>query len=371
MTGEIQAILRLKSCRGLGDRSIAEMIRVHGSGAAALRVVKSQGQLFPSAGEELVTPSQSWAENGIRVLPLTDPGYPSSLKELSDPPPLLFLRGRDSLLQGPAVAVVGARRATEVGRETAEALGRILASAGITVVSGLARGIDGAAHRGALSVDGPTLAVLGSGLDVAYPPIHRRLFREMGRRGLLVSEFLPKEPALSHHFPKRNRIIAALARAIVVVEAGERSGALITVDHGLDLGREILAVPGSLRNPQAAGTNALIRDGARLLTSPGAILEELRGLVEEGERRTSRVGSAPSSVEPGDSGLFPSPTDGFCLPLPTELRALWNALEPNPAPLDLIAGAAGMTPAEALAGLSSLELLGRAQRCPGMRFRRE
>ena len=298
------------------------------------------------------------------TLPMTSRRYPSALLELTDPPPVLFLRGREELLHGPAVAVVGARRATEGGRSVAEALGRVLGAAGITVVSGMARGIDGAAHRGALEVEGNTLAVLGSGLEVVYPRTHGRLFNELGSRGLLVSEFFPWEAALPHHFPKRNRIIAGLVRAIVVVEAGERSGALITVDHGLDLGRDILAVPGSLQNPQARGTNALLRDGARLIPAPEAILDELPYLVEEAaalrkEAQGPQLGGGASSTARAAAGTA----------VPQDLHPLWRALRPEPQPVDAIAGMAGLTPGETLAGLSALELLGRAFRCPGMRFR--
>ena len=362
---EAAAILRLKMCPGFGDRRISALVASHGSGEAALRALRSQGRLFD--GEETPSASDTWTKRGIRAVPMTAPDYPPSLRDLTDPPPLLFLQGRKEILREPAVAVVGARRATEVGRDTAEALGRVLGSAGITVVSGMARGIDGAAHRGALEVGGNTVAVLGSGLDVIYPPTHRALFMELGKRGLLLSEFLPWEAALPHHFPKRNRIIAALARAIVVVEAGERSGALITVDHGLDLGREILAVPGSLENPQARGTNTLIRDGARLLPSAEAVLEELPELMQEVEARSGGKRSSEAFTSTGGLALAPPPSVDAAA---GKLESLWRALGPGPEVLDVLAKKAGMTPAEALAGLSSLELVGRACRCPGMRFRR-
>lgn len=370
VAAETEAILRLKACPGLGDRRVSRLVLEHGSGVSALRALKAQGHLFPEVGEPIPSPAD-WMQKGIRALPLTAPDYPPCLLELTDPPPLLFLKGDSSLLEGPAVAVVGARRSTEGGRDMAEALGRVLGTAGITVVSGMARGIDGAAHRGALSVEGPTVAVLGSGLDTVYPPIHRRLFRDLGRHGLLISEFLPKEGALPHHFPKRNRIIAALARAVVVVEAGERSGALITVDHGLDLGREILAVPGSVRNPRARGTNALIRDGARLLTSPEAILDELPGLVLEAEKARGGGDEAAAGASGGLSRAPPTALSVLGIPPIPGLEPLWKALGTEPRALDVIARGANLPPEEALAGLSTLEVVGRVRRCPGMRFRRE
>lgn len=349
---EIEALLRLKEIPRLGDRGIWALIQAHGSGVGALKGARIQRRLWDEGNSAF--PLQRWKEEGLRIRPVTSPRYPRSLLELTDPPPLLFLKGREELLTRPAVAVVGTRKATEGGRRAAEALGRVLAGAGITVVSGMARGIDGAAHRGALEAGGDTVAVLGSGLAVVYPPIHRALFREIGKRGLLVSEFLPTEQALPHHFPRRNRIIAALAQAIVVVEAGERSGAFITVDHGLDLGREILAFPGSIENGQAVGSNVLLREGARLLTRPEAILEELPSLVEAAAGPDVGEGEG-LSVPPG---------------LPGELLPLWGALALEPQGVDELAGEARLTPQETLAGLSTLELMGRAHRCPGMRFRR-
>ena len=362
-TSEIDAILRLKMSPGVGDRRISALLKELGSGAAALNAARAQGELLGRPDDS--PPPSAWRKRGLRALPLTCAAYPASLRELPDPPPLIFLKGMEALLHGPAVAIVGARRATEGGRAIAEALGRKLGAAGITVVSGMAIGIDGAAHRGALSVQGRTVAVLGSGLEVVYPPGHRGLFRELAAKGLILSEFLPWEAALPHHFPKRNRIIAALARAIIVVEAGERSGALITVDHGLDLGRDILAVPGSLQNPQARGTNALIRDGARLITDPETVLDEFPLLVEEAaaSREADFRNQDPERVPD------PSPPPGRG-DVPGDLRAFWVVLGPEPKGVDTLAEGLGLSPGEVLAGMSALELLGRAHRCPGMRFRR-
>lgn len=367
---EIGAFLALKAREGLGDRGIWEMVQRYGSGAAALKAVNGQGDLLqpvppfpgPSSPTSVEGPGRrgnsrgsaqvrEWLDKGMEILAVTFPDFPEGLLELTDPPPLLFLRGRASLLHNPGVAVVGARRATEAGRRLAEALGRVLAGAGIPVVSGMARGIDAAAHRGALEAGGPTIAVLGTGMKVVYPPGHRGLFRELARKGLAVSEFLPDEPAYPHHFPRRNRIIAALSRAVVVVEAGARSGAFITVDHALDLGRDILAFPGSVENPQALGTNRLLRDGARLLTHPEAILDEVPGLVDEIRPRNQR-GEIPDSQ------------------VPAELQPLLAALEQEPRPLETLARVAGLSTGEVAAGLTALELMGRARRCPGMRFRR-
>lgn len=346
---EIRAFLRLRQMQGLGDLGIRRWVLEHGSGCAALEAATRQGELWPRQDPEREV--QAWEEEGFHVLPQTSPRYPPSVLHLVDPPPLLFLKGRTELLSSPALAIVGSRRATEVGRRTAEGMAGILAGAGITVVSGMALGIDGAAHQGALDRGGPTVAVLGCGLRVPYPRSHRPLWRRIGQEGLLVSEFLPGEEARPHHFPRRNRIIAALARAVVVVEAGTRSGALITVDHALDLGRDVFAVPGSVENPQARGANALLRDGARVLPALDSLLEELTDLFPELLPAAERPGSGHAAV-------------------PGELRRIWSALSSEPVSVDEIVRRSSASQGEALAGLSALELGGWARQCPGMRFQR-
>lgn len=349
---EIRALLLLKSQRGLGDRSIRRLVEAHGSGLRALRAEARQGDLLQGPPEE--PPVAAWLREGFGILPLTGQGYPDSLSSLGDPPPVLFWKGRKELLSAPAVGIVGARRATGVGRRAAETMARILSEAGVTVVSGMALGIDGEAHRGALRGGGNTVAVLGSGLRVPYPASHRKLFREIGERGLLVSEFLPHESARPHHFPKRNRIIAALSLAVVVVEAGRRSGALITVDHGLDLGKDIIVIPGSVENPQAVGSNGLLKEGARVLADPSNILAEL---VELGH---PVGGDGPGS----DSCRRVDPAR------PLEFSALWEALSAEPLGVDEVARQAAVSSSEALAGLTALELGGWVRQCPGMRFQR-
>jgi len=346
---EVRAFLGLKGIPGLGERGIRSLVDLHGSGQRALMAARAQGQLWDPPGEDGDLPS--WLAEGMGLLPMTSPRYPPLLRDLTDPPPLLFLRGRTELLGSPAVAIVGSRRATEGGRRTAETLGTLLSLAGVTVVSGMALGIDGAAHRGALNGGGNTVAVLGSGFRVVHPPSHRSLYRGIAGAGLVVSEFLPSEAALPFHFPKRNRIIAALAGAVIVVEAGMRSGALITVDHALDLGREVLVVPGSVENPQCRGSNALLREGARVLPDPEAVLQELPELAARGAAaRSARAG------EPGRPSI------------PRELQGLWAALSPEPSSVEDLAHRASVSTGEALAGLASLELSGLAVQRPGLHF---
>jgi DNA processing protein len=281
----------------------------------------------------------------MRVVPMGAGAYPERLRELEDPPPVVFLRGRaDLLLRPAAVAIVGSRHATAYGRRTAAWLGGALARAGVVVVSGLALGIDAEAHRGALAARGGTIAVLGAGADLVHPPSHGALFEAIARDGLLVSEFPPGTAPLPHHFPRRNRLMAALAHAVVVVEAAERSGALITVEHAQDLGRDVLAVPGPIDAPTSAGTNALIADGAVPVLGPDVILRELGVRVEA---------AASSGPPPGSDGA-----------------AVWAVMGGGPVAVDELAGRAGLSSPRALAALSLLELEGWAVQSPGGRFAR-
>jgi DNA processing protein len=212
---------------------------------------------------------------GIRFLARSDPSFPSLLQAIHDPPPGLFLRGDAdaALLARPAVAIVGARACSAYGRQIARSLGRDLAAAGLVVVSGLARGVDAEAHRGALEAVGSTVAVLGCGIDRDYPAAHRELARQVATTGLVVSEYAPGVEPAPWRFPARNRIVAGLCAATVVVEARERSGALITADFALEEGREVLAVPGEITSALSAGSNALLRLGATPLTCAQDVLE--------------------------------------------------------------------------------------------------
>ena len=212
---------------------------------------------------------------GMRWLGRSARAFPRALASIFDPPVGLFVRGGEDadLLERPSVAIVGARSCSPYGASVARSLGRELAAAGLTVVSGLARGVDGEAHRGALEAGGTTVAVLGCGVDRVYPAAHAELARRVTERGLIVSEYAPGVEPAPWRFPARNRIIAGLAQATIVVEARERSGALITADLALEEGREVFAVPGEITSALSAGTNALLRIGATALTSAGDVLE--------------------------------------------------------------------------------------------------
>jgi DNA processing protein len=230
--------------------------------------------------------------NEIRALPLGDARYPAALAAIPDPPAVLWTRGHLESLQEPMVAVVGARAASPYAIEVARRLGRDLARRNVAVVSGMARGVDAAAHMGALDADGVTVAVFGCGVDIIYPPEHDRLVPRICERGVLVSEFPPGAPPLPAYFPQRNRIISGLSLAVVIVEAAEKSGSLITARHALDQGREVLAVPGNILGGRNAGAHALLRDGAKIVESVDDILEEIDPRVGGGR---SGAGSADES----------------------------------------------------------------------------
>lgn len=279
------------------------------------------------------------------------PEYPPLLEAISDPPEELHLRGDPELLSRVAIAVVGSRKATDLGRAMAEQLGARLAERGAVVVSGLAVGIDAAAHRGALAVGGSTVAILGGGLDVAAPAANRRLAGRIGREGCLVTEFPPGTPPLAHHFPRRNRIIAGLARIVVVVEATRKSGALTTARHALAAGREVMAVPGHPLMPNSVGVNGLLFDGARPVRSPDDVLNELEEL-------------------PGLAAHGPTPEAGPPLVEgPPRLR-LMGALGTAPEPAERLARETRLPLVETLALLTELELLGLARSHPGNRYSR-
>lgn len=228
----------------------------------------------------LVAADRAWlAKTHNHVLPLTHDSYPLQLREVVDAPATLYVRGDVDLLNAPQLAIVGSRRPTAIGKDIAYGFGRALAEHGLVITSGMAMGIDAAGHRGALAGCGKTIAVMGNGLDRIYPRRNQDLALEISQYGALVSEFPPATPPLAAHFPRRNRIISGLSLGVLVVEAGQRSGSLITAHLAAEQGREVFAVPGSILNPLARGCHRLIREGATLVQQVDDILDELRGVV--------------------------------------------------------------------------------------------
>ena len=293
---------------------------------------------------------------GAHLLTLEDSGYPAALRQLSLPPPVLYLRG--ALPAGPAVAMVGARRADAYGKEVADLFARTLAAAGVTVVSGFARGIDAAAHRGALAADGgETVAVLGCGLGIDYPSGHQKLGEEIAAgRGALLTEFPCGLSPRAWHFPVRNRVIAALSAGTLVVQAAPRSGSLLTARHALDLGREVWAVPGRIFDERSQGPHLLIRDGACLVQHPREILDAL--------------GSGCGS--PHQMPLFIPHPEPKPEPLPTGFAGtVLAALPPGALRLpEEIAAELDTAVDQVLGALLELELGGRVRRHPGSAYER-
>jgi DNA protecting protein DprA len=275
--------------------------------------------------------------DGVRFMTSDDAGYPQRLHDLCDPPPVLYYRGDFNSLQARAVAVVGSRAATPYGRNMATTVAGDLGTYGATVVSGLARGIDACAHRGALRVGTQTVAVLGSGLRALYPPYHRHLADEIeGQGGAIISEFPPTLPARAHQFPMRNRIVAALCDATVVVEAGAKSGALITARLAAELGRPVFAFPGDVGRPSSEGTNALIKDGVALATAAEDIASAL-----------------------GWQRVMPS-----CTSIDLN-KTLTGVLAPSGSSIDEICAVSGMDPASVSAQLTILEMQGLVEQQAG------
>lgn len=307
---------------------------------------------------------------GHHLLTLADPDYPPLLLASHDPPVLLYVVGDPTLVSRQALAVVGARNATPDGADTALRFARHLASQGWTIVSGLALGIDAAAHDGALQAgDGGagTLAVMGTGVDVIYPTRNRPLAQRIAEGGALVSELPLGSPAIAHQFPRRNRLVAGLTRGVLVVEAAVHSGSLITARIAADIGREVFAIPGSIHSPLARGCHALIRQGAKLVETAQDILDELTppgaagpGAVARSAPRGARDGSTPTS------GNMPSPDPQA--PPDTATDPLLHALGHGPVSHDHLQRRTGLTPSALAARLLDLELAGRLDRLPGNRY---
>jgi DNA processing protein len=291
---------------------------------------------------------------GGSVLVLDDPDYPELLRHIAEPAPVLFVLGDPSLLERPGVAIVGSRDHTPYGGEAARAVAWAAASAGLAVVSGMARGLDAVAHDAALDAGGATIGVLGNGLGVVYPAANARLYRRVAERGLLLSEFPPGEKPTAGSFPRRNRLISGLARVTVVVEAAEGSGALITATTALEQGRDVMAVPGNITSACSVGANRLIRDGAEPLLDPADLLAH----YPEMPRPAQLVPARPAVARPLPDDLAPQD------------YAIADLLGAEPVPLDDLVVRSGRTPQEVLAVLCGLEIAGVVDQQPGRRFRR-
>lgn len=409
---EYWAGLALRHCRGLGARSCCRLLRHFGSAFAALEGRERWADAGVDKGKAAELSTGSWrvtarAEwDAIRdldavVVQWHEAAYPALLRTLPDAPVLLYCLGDLSLLANPAVAVIGSRKATPRGQALAGHMAGAFASWGITVVSGMAWGIDKAAHEAALGRTGSSIAVLGTGIDVPYPRANTRLYDRMAAKGLLVSEFAPGTPALRENFPVRNRIISGLSLGVVVVEAASRSGTLITSRLALEQGREVYAVPGAALSGQSLGCQELVRQGAKPVFAPEDVLEDLAGPLRdfgvqtdhltreaaERRRRAEAEGTGlsrtlfacmppeadapprkgdsaneeemPAQETGGETETAASPAQDTIIPL---LR------EQGPLHVDALGAALGRSPAELAPVLLGLEIMGRIRRLPGARY---
>jgi len=381
---ELLGWLRLSLQPGLGRAAARQLLAEFGLPQHVLNASSSAlarhlprdvvaGLLAPPSAEMQSTIDatlQLLALPGHHLITLADPIYPASLLDSADPPLMLFVRGDPGLLPQPSVAIVGARSATEAGKDNARAFARHLAGRGWTVISGLARGIDAAAHEGALQAAGPgrTIAVLACGLDVVYPKQHARLTEDIAATGALVTEYAPGTPALPFRFPERNRIVAALARGVLVVEAAVQSGSLVTARLALECGREVFAIPGSIHAPLSRGCHALIRQGAKLVEQGSDIEEELLRSgsppAVQHSAAQAHAGSAGANGGPRSrSGYTPhqAADTGGARPVsrilkdPTVGRVL-SALGYEPADTDQLCQRSGLDFSRVAAVLTELEL---------------
>jgi DNA processing protein len=336
----------------LSPAALAALLRTHGSAEAVVaarvgqEVARSASDMASRAlaaiDAQLLDASRRWLESpGHELIAWDDPDYPRALLEVGDAPPALFFIGRRELLNRPAIAIVGSRHGTPQGQQNAREFARALSDAGLTIVSGMAIGIDAAAHEGALEAAGSTIACVGTGLDRVYPARHRDLAHRIAQRGGLLSEFIPGTPPLRHNFPRRNRLISGLAKGVLVVEATTSSGSLITARLAGEQSREVFAIPGSIHSPLSRGCHKLIREGAKLVETAQDVLDELK---------MPGLRSAPSAER---------------APPVAPHRTLIDALGRDPCSLDMLMTRTHLAAETLSAALVELELDGHVAALPG------
>lgn len=354
-SSDLAAWLKLTLAPGIGGETQRKLLQAFGlpteifaAGHTALRaVIGSKAEtLLAHSDTSRIDEALAWIEKpGHFIVTLADSAYPRTLLDTPDPPTVLYGRGNPALLDTPALAIVGSRNATPQGLRNAEAFAQLLAQRGLTIVSGLALGVDTAAHRGALSAPGNTIAVIGTGADRLYPAQNKALAIEIERHGLILSEFPLGTPPLPGNFPRRNRIISGLARGVLVVEAALESGSLITARQAAEQGRDVFAIPGSIHSPLARGCHRLIREGAKLVETAHDILEEIGIHVPNPER--SRTPTTEQAIHP-----------------------LLAAMGPDPISIEALTACHQGPPEQLLEILLQLELAGKIAHLPGNRYQR-
>ncbi|HKO30455.1 MAG TPA: DNA-processing protein DprA [Nitrospiraceae bacterium] len=367
---ELESWLCLRAIDGVGDLTVIRLVRAWHTPKAVLRA--SRAELIQSGCSSKLADAIRCGPDGsarrrieselnaierkrIEVRSVLDPTYPTRLKMIADPPPLLYITGTLTEQDELAVAVVGARRATASGRALTEELSHDLAGSGMTVVSGLARGVDAAAHRGALAAQGRTIAVLGCGIDRTYPPEHARLRGQIEEQGAILSEVPVGSPPHSHHFPRRNRIISGLSLGVIVTEAAISSGSLITARLAAEQGREVFAVPGFVKENASRGTNALLKEGAALIECAQDCIHAIMPQLEPALRMR---------VQPSREMNVP------CDQLGKEEQRVYDVLSYDPRTVDDVIIATGLSVSTVMASLLSLELRQRIRPLPGHRYLR-
>ena len=360
---ERRAWLRLARTENVGPATFAALIARFGSATEALPAASRLARR--GGAETLRTPSEAevaaevarLADLGGRFVACIEPDFPAGLAALDPPPPVIAALGDIAILRRNMVAIVGARNASALGIKFAASLSADLGRAGLVVVSGLARGIDFAAHKGALETG--TVAVVAGGIDIVYPPEHQSLYEEIGKLGVIISEMPTGMAPLPRHFPRRNRLISGLSRGVAVIEAAERSGSLITANYALEQGREVFAVPGSPLDPRSKGANRLIREGATLIESAEDVLAALRPILGRAFQEQSGAGGTTAPLD--DPMAAEREAD--------QIRAqVEEKLGPAPVEIDELIRQCGAPAASVLTVLLELELAGRAQRHPGGRI---
>jgi len=360
--------LMLQTIDGVGDRTLLKLIHKFGTPERALRA-SLDDLIQAGCNQELAASIQRGPASDLRrqidaqvktvhrlkvtTLTLFDHAYPARLKAIPDPPPLLYVSGNLSSHDDIAVAVVGGRRATPSGRIVTEEIAKELAACGVTVVSGLARGIDAAAHRGALAGKGRTIAVLGCGIDRTYPTEHQNLRRSIESHGAVISELPIGAAPQSHHFPRRNRIISGLSFGVLVSEAATDSGSLITAKLALEQGRDVFAVPGSIKEAACRGSNRLIKEGAKLIEGAQDVLDEILPQLDARQRARLRLDGMPEAAS---------------TPLRNEDLLVYESLSYEARSVDAVIESTGLSAAQVSATLLSLELNGRIRQLPGQQY---
>ncbi|MBU1397164.1 MAG: DNA-processing protein DprA [Gammaproteobacteria bacterium] len=371
------AWLRLTLAPGVGNTSLIRLLTAFGSpeavlasGRSALSAHLSRAQcdaLLADPDAAQLDAAHAWlTQPGNSLMTLADEDYPKNLLEIADPPAVLYCKGRRSLLSQPCLGIVGSRNATPQGVRDAEAFAQALSDAGLTIVSGLALGIDAAAHRGGLAGAGSSVAIIGTGLDRIYPARNKALAHQLAENGLIVSEFALGTAPLPGHFPRRNRLISGLSRGVLVVEAAPNSGSLITARVATEQGREVFAIPGSIHSPLARGCHALIKQGAKLVESAADILDEL-AWQQRLAPPVLREDRPQGEHAEGHTCLTADP-----LPVLAEPRSdpVLDALDGAPTTLDTLAQRTGLTLDALSAKLLTLELDGRIASLPGGRYQK-